>query len=73
MTKLPVVSGRETVKRLKKLGFIEVRQKGSHIILRGSDPPVTISVPDHKELKPGTLRSILKVAGVKKEEFIDLK
>jgi predicted RNA binding protein YcfA (HicA-like mRNA interferase family) len=60
MTKLPVVSGKETVRRLEKADFVFVRQVGSHLMLRGGAPPLTLSVPNHKELKPGTLRNILK-------------
>jgi predicted RNA binding protein YcfA (HicA-like mRNA interferase family) len=73
MTKLPVVSGRETVRRLEKAGFTFVRQIGSHLILRGGSPPATISVPNHKELKPGTLRNIIRKAGLTVKEFTALK
>lgn len=58
MPKLPVVSGEETVKALERLGFGVARQRGSHIVLRkGSSGCV---VPNHHELKVGTLVGILK-------------
>lgn len=59
---LPVVSGEDLAKALQKLGFIRLRQKGSHVVLRrGSTGCV---VPLHSELKRGTLASILKQAGL---------
>jgi len=73
MTRIPVISGRDTVKRLEKAGYVLVRQKGSHIILRGGSPPVTISVPDRKEPKPGTLRNIIRQARLSVKEFVKLK
>lgn len=68
MPKLPHVSGREVVRALQKLGFAVIRQKGSHIILRrGSTGCV---VPEHRELKVGTLSGVIKQAGVTPEEFL---
>jgi predicted RNA binding protein YcfA (HicA-like mRNA interferase family) len=68
MPKLPVVSGAETVKALERLGYGVTRQRGSHIVLRkGSSGCV---VPNHHELKVGTLVGILKQAGVSPEDFI---
>ncbi|MCK5719703.1 MAG: type II toxin-antitoxin system HicA family toxin [Thiomargarita sp.] len=70
MPKLPVISGMETIRALEKLGFIIVRQRGSHIILRrGSFGCV---VPNHRELKIGTLTGILKQAGVSINEFTNI-
>lgn len=66
--KLPVVSGAEAIRAFKRLGFSVVRQRGSHIILRrGASGCV---VPNHRELKTGTLAGILKQAGVSADEFI---
>lgn len=73
MTKLPAISGKETVRRLEKAGFVFVRQIGSHLMLRGGEPAVTLSVPNHKELKPGTLRNILRQAGITVKRFSELK
>ncbi|MCC6976531.1 MAG: type II toxin-antitoxin system HicA family toxin [Anaerolineae bacterium] len=72
MPPLPVISGRHCVKALEKIGFFTARHTGSHIILRRADPPTTLPVPDHKELAPGTLRSIIRQAGLSVAEFIAL-
>lgn len=69
MPKLPVISGTEAVRALQLLGFIVVRQKGSHLILRkGSQACV---VPNHREIKTGTLSGLLKQGGISVEEFIN--
>ena len=68
MPKLPLVSGNEVVQTQERLGFILLRQKGSHIILRRG--PTGCVVPNHREIKTGTLSGILKQAGVSAEEFI---
>ncbi|MBI2955979.1 MAG: type II toxin-antitoxin system HicA family toxin [Acidobacteria bacterium] len=72
MTKLPVISGRECVKALQRAGFSVRRQEGSHIILRRDLPFAQVVVPDHKELDRGTLRAILRHAGLSTEEFVEL-
>jgi predicted RNA binding protein YcfA (HicA-like mRNA interferase family) len=54
---------------MAKLGFVLDRQKGSHLILFREDPPTTLSVPDHRELDRGTLRSLLRQAGISPAEF----
>jgi predicted RNA binding protein YcfA (HicA-like mRNA interferase family) len=72
MTSLPQVSGRQCVAALKKKGFEFKRQNGSHIILRRDEPFAQVVVPDHKALDRGTLRAILRQAGVTTEEFITL-
>ena len=65
---LPHISGAEAIRALQKLGFVIARQKGSHVILRrGSTGCV---VPNHKEIKTGTLSSVLKQAGVSTDEFM---
>jgi predicted RNA binding protein YcfA (HicA-like mRNA interferase family) len=65
---LPHISGAEAIRALQKLGFVIARQKGSHVILRrGSTGCV---VPNHKELKIGTLSGALKQAGVSIDEFM---
>jgi len=70
MSKLPRVSGRECSKALAKAGFYLKRQEGSHMILRRDDPFGQVVVPDHKELDRGTLRAILRQAGVSVEDFV---
>jgi predicted RNA binding protein YcfA (HicA-like mRNA interferase family) len=68
--KLPVVSGAETVKALCRLGYELDVQKGSHILLRRAAPPYRrLSVPNPKELAKGTLRAILRDAGLTVAEF----
>ncbi|KHG40608.1 MULTISPECIES: type II toxin-antitoxin system HicA family toxin [Nostocales] len=72
MSKLPIISGLECVKALEKIGFVVDRQRGSHIIMVREEPRTTISVPDHKELDRGTLRGIIRQAGLSVDEFIEL-
>ena len=68
MPKLPHISGREAVRALQKLGFEVTRQKGSHIVMkRGADGCV---IPNHQEIKIGTLAGVLRQAGISAEEFI---
>ena len=69
MSTLPRVSGREVVKALKRVGYEQDRQRGSHIILRqGAYPHRRIVVPDHKEVAKGTLRSIIRETGLTVDE-----
>lgn len=74
MPKLPVVSGKDVVKVLFKLGYEHVRTKGSHAILHKltEKGKVTIPVPLHKELAKGTLRSILHQAELEVEDLLSL-
>jgi len=68
MPKLPRVSGAQAVRALERLGFTVARQRGSHIVMRrGSSGCV---VPNHRELKTGTLAGVLKQAGVSAEDFM---
>jgi predicted RNA binding protein YcfA (HicA-like mRNA interferase family) len=72
--KLPSdVSGQELVKVLLRVGFVVNRQKGSHIVLRRGDPYARVVVPDHKQIRPGTLRQILHEAGITIEQLLDLR
>lgn len=71
--KLPVVSGAEAAKALRKLGYEFDEQHGSHMILRHNKPPYRrLSVPNHKELAKGTLRAILREVGIAVDEFVSL-
>ena len=73
MSKLPRISGRALCKVLEHQGFVFVRQKGSHRMMRRMKPPhITVPVPDHKELAPGTLRGILRDVGMTIEELQEL-
>lgn len=70
MTRLPLVSGREIVKALAKVGYEFDRQRGSHMILRQALSPFRrVIIPDHKEVAKGTLRGIIKQTGLTVEEF----
>lgn len=69
--KLPVASGKDVIKALSKIGYYVRDQKGSHVHLRHPyRKPLT--VPDHPEIARGTLRAIIKDAGLTLEEFLDL-
>ncbi len=70
MSVLPRVSGREAVKALLKIGYEQDRQRGSHIILRQvAAPHRRLVIPDHNEVAKGTLRAIIRQAGLTVDEF----
>ncbi|MDZ8025685.1 MAG: type II toxin-antitoxin system HicA family toxin [Nostoc sp. SerVER01] len=73
MPKLPRISGNEAVRALERLGFIQTRQTGSHIVFKKPTPEgeIVCIVPLHRELKVGTLSGVLKQAKVTPEEFIE--
>ena len=73
MPKLPRISSREAIRSLERLGFDQVRQTGSHVVMKKEteDGEIGCVVPVHRELKVGTLSGILKQAQVTVEEFID--
>ncbi len=71
MAILPVISGREAVKAFEKIGFRFHRQRGSHIILYHTNGR-HLSVPDHKEVDRGTLRALIRGAGITVEDFASL-
>lgn len=73
MPKLPVVSGVDVIKALVKIGYEVDHQTGSHMILRGREPPHRrLTVPRHRELAKGTLRAIIRDAGLTVDEFLRL-
>jgi predicted RNA binding protein YcfA (HicA-like mRNA interferase family) len=73
LSKLPVVSGTQFCKILAKLGYSIDHQTGSHIILRQKDAPHRrLTVPEHKELARGTLRSLIRQTGLTLDEFKQL-
>ena len=73
MPKLPIISGIEIVKALEKVGYEIDHQTGSHIILRQQKYPYRrLTIPNHKEIAKGTLRAIIRQAGITVEEFIEL-
>jgi predicted RNA binding protein YcfA (HicA-like mRNA interferase family) len=69
MPPLPVLSGRETVKVFKGFGWQIARQQSSHIIMIKPGSKASLSVPDHKEVARGTLRALIRDAGVTLDEF----
>ena len=71
MGKLKTLSGQEACAILERYGFAPVRQCGSHIVMQRStgQGTLTVPVPNHRELRTGTLRSIIRQSGVPREEF----
>jgi len=67
---LPVLSGKEIVRVFESLGWEVSRQRGSHIIMTKPGEIVTLSIPGHKEVARGTLRSLIRSANLTVEEFI---
>ena len=70
MSPLPVLSGREVVRIFGSHGWTIARQRGSHIVLVKSGHPATLSVPDHAEIGRGTLRALIRRAGLTPNEFL---
>lgn len=71
MPHVPLMSGREIVHVFGQLGWQIARQRGSHIILVKEGARATLSVPDHKEVARGTLRSLIRAAGLTIDEFLE--
>lgn len=70
MSHLPLISGRQAVAAFRRLGYEVDHQTGSHVILRQAVSPFRrLTIPDHKELAKGTLRSILREAGLTSDEL----
>jgi predicted RNA binding protein YcfA (HicA-like mRNA interferase family) len=69
--KLKVLSGQDVCAILKRHGFVEVRRRGSHIVMQKSWPntTITVPVPDHASLKIGTLQSIIRQSEVPRSDF----
>jgi predicted RNA binding protein YcfA (HicA-like mRNA interferase family) len=72
MPNLPHLSGREIIRALERLGFVQVRQRGSHVVMKKAMPGENVGcvVPLHDEVAIGTLHSLLKQAKVSPDEFI---
>ena len=73
MASLPVLSGREVVRVFESLGWTVVRQSSSHIIMTKDGEIATLSIPDHKEVARGTLRSLIRAANLTIGEFVKAK
>lgn len=71
---LPILSCREVVSALAKVGFREIpgRGKGSHVFVYREEPPKGITIPNQKEIKRGTIRAIIRQADLTVDEFLDL-
>ena len=72
MPGLPVVSGREAAKAFQRAGWTLARWRGSHMIFIKEGEEATLSIPDHRELGRGLLRSLIRDAGLAVQEFIEL-
>ena len=72
MSKLPLISGKECIAALEKAGFYVKRRESSHVVLRRDNPFAQVVVPDHKEIDRGTLRAIIRQAGLSVAEFVKL-
>ena len=71
MVKLRVLSGKEVCVILRRAGFEEVRRRGSHIVMQKkvSQGTITVPIPDHNQIRIGTLQSIIRQSGVPCTEF----
>jgi predicted RNA binding protein YcfA (HicA-like mRNA interferase family) len=73
MSKIPRISATQVVKTLFKIGYRFDHQTGSHVILRNTQPPFRRAVvPNRKEIPRGTLKAIIREAGLTNEEFLNL-
>ena len=72
MAALPSVSGERAVRIFQKAGWIKDRQHGSHVILDQAGKSCEFIVPQHRELAPGTLRSLIRASGMTVTQFVDL-
>jgi len=72
MPTLPNLSGKAVVKAFERDGWTKARQRGSHVIMVKDGSMATLSVPDHKEVAKGTLRSLIRASGLSADEFIKL-
>lgn len=72
MTSLGNISGKAAVKAFAKAGWKPIGQVGSHLVLIKPGVRVNLSIPQHKELSVGTLRALIRYAGLTVEEFLDL-
>ena len=71
MTALPVLRAREVVAAFEELGWTAARQRGSHVIMVKEGSTATLAIPDHTEIARGTLRGLIRAAGITVQEFLD--
>jgi len=72
MARLPVISGRDAVQAFERDGWRLVRQRGSHMIMTKPGIASLLSIPNHRELKPGTLRGLIRSSGLDVAKFWEL-
>ena len=72
MAGLPSLSGERVVRVLQKAGWTKDRQRGSHVILIKPGHAASLSVPQHRQVAPGTLRALIRAAGMSVDEFVAL-
>ena len=72
MAKLGNISGKEAVKAFQKAGWQKIGQVGSHVVMVRPGLRVNLSIPQHKELSVGTLRALIRNAGLSVDEFLEL-
>jgi predicted RNA binding protein YcfA (HicA-like mRNA interferase family) len=70
MASLPALNGKEVVRVFGSFGWIVARQRGSHIIMIKEGEIITLSIPNHKEVAKGTLRSLIRSANLTVDEFV---
>ena len=70
MATLPLLSGREVTSAFVRLGWTVARRNGSHVVLTKAGEVATLSVPDHREVARGTLRSLIRAANLSVDEFL---
>ena len=73
MPRLPVISGAEAVRLFERAGWRRDRQRGSHVVLLKEGEIVSLSVPQHQELSPGTLGALIRSDGMTVEQFVELQ
>jgi len=72
MPRLPIVSGGQAIRAFERAGWKVNRQRGIHVVLLKTGHIASLSVPQHRELAPGTLRSLIRASGMTVTEFTDL-
>ena len=72
MARLPVISGAGAVRAFEKTGWVQDRQRGSHLVMLKPGYNVSLSDRQHRELAPGTIRALIRAAGMTVDEFVTL-
>ena len=72
MPKLPVISGADAVRAFERTGWRQDRQRGSHVVMLKAGQMASLSIPQHRTLAPGTLRSLIRASGMSVEDFAGL-